>query len=304
MAANGINAVRTYTVPPRWLLDLALEHGLCVMVGLPWEQHVTFLDEPRPRRVDRASASRPACAPARATPPCSATRSATRSRPRSCAGTGGTGSSASSSSLYDAAKDEDPERARHLRQLPEHRVPPAPVRRHRLLQRLPRDRAAVRVLPRAAPEHRRRPPAGRHRDRPRLAAATARRRRRARSTGRSAPPSPPAARARSCSPGPTSGTAAASTSTTGPSASSTATRQPKQALAAVGRAFAETPFRRQRRPGRSISVVVCTYNSEDTLRELLRRAARARLPRLRGDRRQRRLDRRAPTRSRASTASG
>ena len=23
MAANGVNAVRTYTVPPRWLLDLA-----------------------------------------------------------------------------------------------------------------------------------------------------------------------------------------------------------------------------------------------------------------------------------------
>src|SRR5205807_10266057 len=41
MAENGINCVRVYTVPPRWLLDLALEHGLYVMVGLPWEQHVT-----------------------------------------------------------------------------------------------------------------------------------------------------------------------------------------------------------------------------------------------------------------------
>ncbi len=46
MAENGINSVRVYTVPPRWLLDLALEHGLYVMVGLPWEQHVTFLDDP------------------------------------------------------------------------------------------------------------------------------------------------------------------------------------------------------------------------------------------------------------------
>lgn len=45
MRANGINAVRTYAVPPRWLLDAALTHGLWVMVGLPWEQHVTFLDE-------------------------------------------------------------------------------------------------------------------------------------------------------------------------------------------------------------------------------------------------------------------
>jgi beta-galactosidase/beta-glucuronidase len=47
MAANGLNAVRTYTVPPRWLLDAARRHGLYVMVGLPWEQHITFLDEGR-----------------------------------------------------------------------------------------------------------------------------------------------------------------------------------------------------------------------------------------------------------------
>ncbi|MBS1868262.1 MAG: glycosyltransferase [Actinobacteria bacterium] len=47
MAANGINALRTYTVPPRWLLDAALRHGLWVTVGLPWEQHVAFLDSRR-----------------------------------------------------------------------------------------------------------------------------------------------------------------------------------------------------------------------------------------------------------------
>src|SRR5205807_1036466 len=45
MGANGVNAVRTYTVPPRWLLDTAERHGLYVMVGLPWEQHVAFLDD-------------------------------------------------------------------------------------------------------------------------------------------------------------------------------------------------------------------------------------------------------------------
>ena len=47
MALSGINAVRVYTVPPRWLLDTALRHGLRVMIGLPWEQHVTFLDDRR-----------------------------------------------------------------------------------------------------------------------------------------------------------------------------------------------------------------------------------------------------------------
>ena len=37
--------MRVYTVPPRWLLDLAHEHELSVLAGLPWEQHVAFLEE-------------------------------------------------------------------------------------------------------------------------------------------------------------------------------------------------------------------------------------------------------------------
>jgi GT2 family glycosyltransferase len=45
MAANGINAIRTYTPPPVWLLDMARQQKLFVMAGLPWEQHVTFLDD-------------------------------------------------------------------------------------------------------------------------------------------------------------------------------------------------------------------------------------------------------------------
>ena len=45
MSSNGINAVRTYTPPPGWLLDLAQRFGLYVMVGLPWQQHTTFLDD-------------------------------------------------------------------------------------------------------------------------------------------------------------------------------------------------------------------------------------------------------------------
>jgi len=50
MADSGVNAIRTYTVPPRWLLDTAQRHGLRVMVGLPWEQHVTFLDDKKRAR--------------------------------------------------------------------------------------------------------------------------------------------------------------------------------------------------------------------------------------------------------------
>ena len=59
MVRAGANALRVYTVPPRWLLDAAERHGLGVMVGIPWEQHVAFLDESGlgdaiERRVGRA----------------------------------------------------------------------------------------------------------------------------------------------------------------------------------------------------------------------------------------------------------
>src|SRR5260221_7270336 len=43
----GANCFRTFTPPPEWLLDLAEEYDLCVLVGLPWTEHVCFLDEPR-----------------------------------------------------------------------------------------------------------------------------------------------------------------------------------------------------------------------------------------------------------------
>jgi GT2 family glycosyltransferase len=68
MAASGINAIRTYTPPPRWLLDAAGRRGLRVMVGLSWEDHVAFLEERdlpreiirRVRRSVRSSAGHPA----------------------------------------------------------------------------------------------------------------------------------------------------------------------------------------------------------------------------------------------------
>ncbi len=44
MAELGANTLRVFTVPPLWLLDLAHEAGLKVLAGIPWSQHVTFLD--------------------------------------------------------------------------------------------------------------------------------------------------------------------------------------------------------------------------------------------------------------------
>ncbi len=51
MATLGVNTVRTYTPPRRDLLDAAAREGLRVMVGLPWSQHVAFLDDRSLRRT-------------------------------------------------------------------------------------------------------------------------------------------------------------------------------------------------------------------------------------------------------------
>ena len=45
MAAAGINTIRTYTAPDEAILDEAARHGLRVMIGVPWTQHVAFLDD-------------------------------------------------------------------------------------------------------------------------------------------------------------------------------------------------------------------------------------------------------------------
>jgi glycosyltransferase involved in cell wall biosynthesis len=43
---RGLNAnlLRVYHVPPRWLLDLADGHGLKLLIDIPWNKHVCFLD--------------------------------------------------------------------------------------------------------------------------------------------------------------------------------------------------------------------------------------------------------------------
>ena len=46
MADLGINTLRTYTVPPARFFDILEETGLRVLVGIPWEQHIVFLDDP------------------------------------------------------------------------------------------------------------------------------------------------------------------------------------------------------------------------------------------------------------------
>jgi GT2 family glycosyltransferase len=54
MAVLGINAVRVYTLPPRWLLDLAAGTGIRVLVGFDWPVHVAFLESrQQARKIER-----------------------------------------------------------------------------------------------------------------------------------------------------------------------------------------------------------------------------------------------------------
>jgi GT2 family glycosyltransferase len=55
MRDAGINAVRTYHVPPRWLLELAEEKGIFVLIDVPWRKHLCFLESAEARKEARAA---------------------------------------------------------------------------------------------------------------------------------------------------------------------------------------------------------------------------------------------------------
>ncbi len=50
----GANTLRLYHVPPGWLHELAASFGLRILVGIPWSQHIRFLDSRRERHAVRA----------------------------------------------------------------------------------------------------------------------------------------------------------------------------------------------------------------------------------------------------------
>jgi hypothetical protein len=49
----GINAIRTYHTPPEWLLRLAEEQELAVVVDVPWPRHLCCASSPRLRKQAR-----------------------------------------------------------------------------------------------------------------------------------------------------------------------------------------------------------------------------------------------------------
>ena len=47
------NLLRVYHVPPRWFLDLAAQHDLLLLIDIPWDKHLCFLDSEAQRVAAR-----------------------------------------------------------------------------------------------------------------------------------------------------------------------------------------------------------------------------------------------------------
>lgn len=54
----GANVLRVYQVPPRWFLDLAAERKLKVLIDIPWNKQLCFLDSQRTRSDIREAVRR------------------------------------------------------------------------------------------------------------------------------------------------------------------------------------------------------------------------------------------------------
>src|SRR6185503_20130165 len=61
----GANLLRIYHIPPRWFLDLAAQHDLLLLVDIPWNKHLCFLDSPQQTEAAREAVRRAVSACAR-----------------------------------------------------------------------------------------------------------------------------------------------------------------------------------------------------------------------------------------------
>ena len=51
----GVNLLRIYHVPPRWFLELAAANELVLLIDIPWNKHLCFLDSAAEREAARAA---------------------------------------------------------------------------------------------------------------------------------------------------------------------------------------------------------------------------------------------------------
>src|SRR6476620_5439873 len=54
----GANLIRVYHAPPKWFLDLALQHDLRILLDVPWNKHVRFMDSRQERDNAREAVRR------------------------------------------------------------------------------------------------------------------------------------------------------------------------------------------------------------------------------------------------------
>ena len=141
MRSYGVNTVRTYTVPDQSILDEAARAGLRVMVGIPWAQHVAFLDDAqdRPRHPP---GRREGCDGSFADHPAVLMFALGNEIPASVVRWHGQARvERFLRELYDEGKAACAGQPVHLRELPADRVPRAAVSRCLRVQRLPAQRS-------------------------------------------------------------------------------------------------------------------------------------------------------------------
>src|SRR4029434_10270724 len=98
----------TYTVPPLWLLDLAHEHQLRVIINVPWMGHVCFLEQASTRRDARVAVQK-GVASCRGHPAVLMYTVGKELPPQIVRWYGKKKIESFLRDLYDVAKDEDPE---------------------------------------------------------------------------------------------------------------------------------------------------------------------------------------------------
>ena len=56
MRQSGFNSARTYIVPPAWLLEVAAEQDVQLLIDIPWRKHVCFLESREAKSEARSDA--------------------------------------------------------------------------------------------------------------------------------------------------------------------------------------------------------------------------------------------------------
>src|SRR5262249_38349327 len=104
----GVNAVRTYHLPPEWFLRLADEQGIAVFIDVPWAKHLCFLDSGQARRDAREAVRRAAERGRRIAGALGAAAAGTGAPPGAARCTGARRVERFLAELRDAAKQADP----------------------------------------------------------------------------------------------------------------------------------------------------------------------------------------------------